>query len=148
MLNGARVSAYYLVKPEVAGGLGPETIMDASVHPPRVSRLHYEVVDWLGDCIVQSFPCYLAVRHAAHRLEESGFTGFHSEVAIVSEAEEFRDINPDGELPDLVWLIIDGEPDRDDIGVTGKAQLVVSEAVLGVLRSESLNFGTIASWED
>lgn len=141
------MSTYYLVKPEVAGGLGPETIMDSSVHPPQVSRLHYEVVDWLGDCIVQSFPCYLALRRVVHRLEESGFTGFHSDVAIVSEADEFREINPDGELPDLVWLLVDGEPGRDDLGVTDKAQLVVSKPVLEVLRSESLNVGTITSWE-
>ncbi|MFI9276036.1 hypothetical protein ACIGXM_35930 [Kitasatospora sp. NPDC052896] len=138
---------YYLVKPEVAGGLGPETIMNATVHPPQVSRLHYEVVDWLGDCIVQSFPCYLAMRHVAHRLKGMGFTGFHSDEAIISEADEFRELNPDGELPDLVWLLVDGEPGADDLGMTKKGQLVVSEPVLDVLRSESLSIGTFTPWE-
>ena len=33
---------YFYIQPEVAGGLGKNTVMDRSVHPPIVSRLHYE----------------------------------------------------------------------------------------------------------
>ncbi|MEV4316754.1 hypothetical protein [Actinocrispum sp. NPDC049592] len=141
------MSTYYLVNPEVAGGLGPETVMDTTVHPPRVSRLEYEVVDWLGDCIVQSFPCYLTLRGVAKKLEALKFTGFHSDEAAISEADEYRDINPDGELPDLVWLVVDGQPGRDDLGLTDKAELIVSEPVLEVFRSEAFNVGTTARWE-
>jgi hypothetical protein len=140
------VSKYYQVNPEVAGGLGPETVMDRSVHPPRVTRLHYEVIDWLGDCIVQTFPCFLVVRTTADRIESAEFSGFSLSEAIVSEASEFREINPDGELPDLVWLVVDGAPGVDDFGTTERGQLVVSESVLDILRSDTLNTGSFSPW--
>ena len=138
---------YYLVNPEVAGGLGPETVMDRAVHPPRVTRLHYEVIDWLGDCIVQTFPCFLVVRATAGRFEDLAFTGFHLAEAIVSEASEFRDINPDGVLPDLVWLVVGGTAGIDDFAITDRAQLVVSERALDVLRADTLSAGSYTVWQ-
>lgn len=40
------------------------TIMEATVHPPRVERLHYEFEDWLGDDLVESFPSFLVATWA------------------------------------------------------------------------------------
>lgn len=50
---------FYILDPEVAGGLGTQTEIDSSVHPPLVKRLHYELDAWMGDDLVQTFPCYL-----------------------------------------------------------------------------------------
>lgn len=55
----------YYVEPEVAGELGPGSVVDSSVHPPVVSRLEYVFTDWLGDCIVETFPCYIVTADAA-----------------------------------------------------------------------------------
>lgn len=138
---------YYLVKPEVAGGLGPETEMDRSVHPPRVSKLHYEVAEWLGDGIVQSFPCFLVVRSLGNKLQSQEFTGVQLASALVTEADEFRDLNPEGVVPDLVWLVVDGVPGVDDFGVTGTGDLIVSERILELLREASLVAGSFSEWE-
>ena len=35
--------SYYYLEPEIAGGLGECTVMDRSVRPPVVKRLHYEL---------------------------------------------------------------------------------------------------------
>lgn len=40
---------YFYLEPEVSGGLGDDAIMDTGVHPPVVTRLHYEFDGWLGD---------------------------------------------------------------------------------------------------
>jgi hypothetical protein len=37
------MAKYFLIEPEVAGELGADTVMDSSVHPPRVSELHHEL---------------------------------------------------------------------------------------------------------
>ena len=38
---------YYVLEPEVAGGLGENSIVDHSVVPFQVTRLHYEFEGWL-----------------------------------------------------------------------------------------------------
>lgn len=43
------MNKFFALEPEVAGGLGPNTVMDRSVHPPRVSHLHYVFDGWMGD---------------------------------------------------------------------------------------------------
>ena len=50
---------YKYIEPEVAGGLGNETIIDKNYHPPIVKKLHYEFNGWLGDDILESFPCFI-----------------------------------------------------------------------------------------
>jgi hypothetical protein len=104
-------------------------------------------MDWLGDCIITSFPCFLILRSTARRIEELNFSGFRVAEAIVSEADEYRDINPDGVLPDLVWLQVDGTPGEDDFGLAGRASLVVSERVLAVLEADGLTVGKYVIWE-
>ncbi|MGW1176810.1 hypothetical protein ACWD4P_24220 [Kitasatospora sp. NPDC002543] len=120
--------------------------MDSTTHPPKVSRLHYEVIDWLGDSIVQTFPCHLVLRGVARRFAAEGFTGFRTGEATVSASEDFHELNPGGEVPDLVWLLVDGEPGVADLGLTDRARLVVSERVLDVLKSGTLDAGTFSPW--
>lgn len=137
---------YYRVSPEVAGGLGVETIMDRSEHPPRVAKLHYEVIDWLGDSIVQSFPCYLVVRSLAQSMSSAGLSGFSIASAVISEASEFREFNPEGELPDLVWLIPDGVPGVHDVAVNEKGHLIASETFVSMINCAGFRHGSAKPW--
>lgn len=43
---------YFYIEPEVAGGLGRNTVMNRAVHPPVVSKLHYHFDGWLGDVLL------------------------------------------------------------------------------------------------
>ena len=52
---------YVYIEPEVAGGLGDHTVMDRSVHPPIVSKLHYQMEGWLGDALLESFPVFIVI---------------------------------------------------------------------------------------
>lgn len=125
---------YYFFEPEVAGQLGPRTVMDRGTHPPTVTELHYQFDDWLGDVIVECFPCFLITADAAAALIRARCTGFSTAVAEITMSQEFATLNPAKMLPPFVWLKVTGKPGVEDIGVTSDARLVVSERSLAVLR--------------
>ncbi|MFD7995970.1 hypothetical protein [Streptomyces mexicanus] len=132
------MSRYTRLRPEVAGGIGDRTVMDATVHPPVVTHLHYEVADWLGDCLVQTFPCYLVTASMADRLLSSGLSGFSLAPVEVTASDLFEDIHPNGVLPSLRWLQVAGSAGEEDFGLDERGRLVVSDQALAVLQSESL----------
>jgi hypothetical protein len=125
---------YYYVEPEVAGGLGGDTIMDRSKHPPVVSYLHYEFDGWLGDALLERFPCFIITQAGRSKLESAAVTGVKFEPVKVSTSEEWRDFYPSKELPSFAWMQVGGNPGRDDFGVGEKFRLVVSDRALRLLR--------------
>jgi hypothetical protein len=129
---------YYLLQPEVAGGLGSRTNLDRSVHPPRVSRLHYEFEGWLGDDLLESFPCYIITPRVADALAMSALSGFALVNVEVSRSEEFEDFHGDLQLPAFRWLQITGILDKDDFGFA-KEGLVVSERAHELLSAFKLH---------
>jgi len=50
---------HYYVEPEISGGIGASPIMDNSCYPPIAKKLNYEFDGWLGDDIIESFPCFV-----------------------------------------------------------------------------------------
>jgi hypothetical protein len=67
--------SHFQLEPEVAGGWGANTEADTSKHPPVVSRLHYEFSGWLGDCLLESFPCFIATNAVIDSLSNVGISG-------------------------------------------------------------------------
>lgn len=129
---------YYLIEPEVAGGWGNEFEIDRATGV--VKRVHYVVADWLGDCIVTTSPVFLVLRETAGRMNEAGFTGFALDEALVTAADQHHILNPDGVLPDLVWLKVHGEPGVDDLGlVNNGTDLVVSQPVMDLFLADGFN---------
>jgi hypothetical protein len=137
---------YYLVEPEVAGGLGPWTISDRSVHPPRVTRLEYVFDGWLGDPLLESFPCFISTRTLALKLAELGASGYVERPVRVSKSYLFREIQPETELPEFVWLDVTGQPGVDDCGADASGNLVVSEPVLAVLVEAGIPNADVSDW--
>jgi hypothetical protein len=130
---------FRILDPEVAGGLGSRTRMDSSVHPPVVKRLHYELEGWLGDDLVQTFPCYLVTKKLQATLAAMHPTGLSFAAADVSAAEGFNDRNPGVALPELTWLKVHGAPGKDDFGLTADARLVVSDHILEQMQTAQLS---------
>ena len=50
---------YYLIEPEVAGGIGEHSVIDRSSGKMVVRKLHYEFDGWLGDELLESTPCFI-----------------------------------------------------------------------------------------
>ena len=75
---------YFKIDPEHVGGVGPRTVLDFSDHPPIVKRLHFEFEVWLGDDLVQGYPCYLVTKRLGERINAGGFTGVRFREAEVT----------------------------------------------------------------
>lgn len=110
--------------------------MDTAVHPPRVTRLHLRFEGWLGDDIVECFPCFIVTERLAKLLETSGLTGFQLGDVETSRSPEFKEMYPDRQLPGFRWLKVTAAlPKEADFRLTHDHQLQVSDATLALLRS-------------
>lgn len=137
---------YFYVEPEVAGGLGKNTIMDRNVHPPLVSKLHYEFDGWLGDVLLESFPSFIITEGAREKLKEHGISGASFDIAEVSRSGQFDELNPHRDLPRFDWLKVEGEAGRDDFGIACDGRLVVSERALELLKDLGISNALITQF--
>ena len=89
---------------------------------------------WLGDDLVRAYPAVLArtpVKQALRSLDHA--SGFEVSRARVRASPFFRKHSPGKRLP-VFWAIdVNGQPGRDDMGLTKAGVLVVSRRVLDVL---------------
>lgn len=137
---------FYYIEPEVAGGLGEHTVMNRGVHPPTVLKLHYKFEGWLGDSLLESFPCFIITNVAKHKLQEARLTGVRYDAVEVTVSTQFRELYPNRELPEFVWLRVEGQVGRDDFGVAPDGRLVVSQSALEVLQALALSQALITEF--
>jgi hypothetical protein len=136
----------YLIKPEVAGQLGKHTIIDTTKYPPIVDKLHYEFDDWLGDDILQCFPCFISSEPLSNFLKDQKLTGFTFENCEISKSQLFADLNENGlNLPGFYWLRVIGNEDNDFF-LLPNARLIVSEKALNALRQFNINYCDIEEY--
>lgn len=125
---------YFYVEPEVSGGFGDNAVVDTSAHPPRVSKLHYQFDGWLGDDLLETFPCYIVSESLAKEIELAGLTGYTFDDVETSKSEQFEELYPGKELPKFYWLKVEGVAGKDDFGVAEDCRLTVSTKALEVLK--------------
>lgn len=125
---------YYLLEPEVAGGFGDNTVIDTTTHPPNVKHLHYELDGWLGDDLLETFPCYIVTVRLRNVISEVAKSGFSFADVEASKSKQFQEIFPERTLPAFQWLKISGQAGLDDLGISDDYRLVVSEKVLAAMQ--------------
>lgn len=130
---------YYSIEPEVAGGLGKNTILQNQSHPPNVINLHYEFEGWSGDVLLETFPCYILKKNVGDELIRLKLSGFNLKKVEISKTAEFEEANPEIALPEFYWLQVIGSPGTDDFGVSPDFKLVVSENAFNILNEHGLN---------
>ena len=135
---------YYALDPEVAGELGNNIVMDVSVHPPLVSKLHYKLDAWLGDDLIQSFPCYLVTEHLRKHIEKFSLVGVSFAPVELELSANFKELHPSKVVPNFEWLKIFGKVGKDDFGVEAEGRLVVSERALKSLKKFALEHCNIS----
>jgi hypothetical protein len=135
--------AYWIIEPEVAGGLGKGTKMNSSVHPPIVSHLHYEFDDWLGDDLVESFPCFIVTDRLGRALEKSDLTGWRLKKVLVTTSAEFRELHPALKLPEFHWLVVEGAP-GSDFWVDANNQLELTDRAWEFLQQFNVRHASVS----
>ena len=125
---------YRYIEPEVSGGLGQDTQLDSKVHPPIIEKLHFEFSGWLGDDIIESFPCFIVTERLRKRIEFEKLTGITFENVIISKSEVFLQIYPTIQLPNFYWAKIDGTFGKDDFIIGDDNRLVISERTFKILK--------------
>ena len=68
---------------------------------------------WLGDDLLESFPCFILTERLANELERK-VTGFSLDDVTVSTSDQFEDLYPGRVLPAFCWLKVSGQPLIDD----------------------------------
>ena len=112
---------YFKLEPEVAGRWGPGTEADTTVHPPIVRKLEYTFEGWLGDELLESFPCFIVSDKLAKSVVAENFTGFVLASVKVSSSPEFRELHSSTILPSFQWLRVSGAAGESDFGLTPDA---------------------------
>lgn len=125
------------VEPEVAGGIGDKTVLDASFHPPVIHRLHYQFAGWLGDDILETFPCYIVTERLKQGIEGQALTGAIFDRVIISKTEAFNEL--DILLPEFHWLKVVGTPRKDDFGIAEDYRLLISDEAFSLLKNFNIS---------
>jgi hypothetical protein len=130
----------YLVRPEVAGELGPDVEIDANAHPPRIDRMHYVFFGWAGSDIVESFPIFIVTNRLAEAFRKAALSGFEIDEVKTSIDEQFESFFPESaaSMPSWNWLRVTGDKATADFWQDEKAQLHVSDRAKRVLESFNL----------
>jgi hypothetical protein len=139
--------SYYILDPEVPGELGSKTKLDTSTHPPRVSALNYELNNWLGDDLFQSFPCFVVTNRLRQKLESHKATGIKFAELELTLSDNFRELHPNTKAPECSWLKVVGKAGEDDFGLSSDFRLVVSESALSVLKTFQLENCEVKTWK-
>lgn len=139
--------SFFLLEPEVAGGLGDNAILDSTVHPPHVTRLHYAIDDWHGDELLESTPCFIITQELGDKLVEAELTGFELADAEVTLSETGIELLGNTELPKFRWFKVPGTAGTDDFGLTSDATLIASARALESLRTGDISGCDIEEWQ-
>lgn len=132
------MSDFWRLEPEVAGELGEGCLLDTSVHPPRVSKLQYRLSGWLGDVLLESFPCFIVTESVAGVLQQMSLSGFELDDVDLVMSDEFTEMYPGRQVPNFRWLKVTGRAGVDDFGLSDDHTLVVSDRVLRTIRQHTL----------
>jgi hypothetical protein len=112
--------------------------MDSSVHPPRVYKLEYLFDGWLGDHLLEAFPCFVVTDQLSEAIARMGLTGCAFERMDSATSLLFLELHPDRLLPPFVWMKVLGKAFKDDLGLSTDFRLVASERALATFRSFAL----------
>lgn len=126
---------YRYLEPEVAGGIGIDTILDNSVHPPLVKFLHYHFSGWMGDDILETFPCFIISERLKNEIEVNELKGITFDFVKVTKSEDFEFISLRTELPLFYWAKITGDFGVDDFVISEDYRLLVSDKAYEIISS-------------
>lgn len=130
---------YITIQPEVIVGLGGNTEFSEKSQPFKtVIKLHIDLEDWLGDDLMECFPCYIITENLKKALENSSYKGFEIKEMEVTKAEYFDDnYHQNKPLPKFYWLQINGKRNISDIYINENNNLNIGDNFLSFLQKNA-----------
>ncbi|GAA1214051.1 hypothetical protein GCM10009675_40000 [Prauserella alba] len=113
--------------------------MDPSVHPPRVEHAHLELDGWLGDELIERYPCLFVTDDLAATLSTSTLGRYRLHTAEVTTVDEDLRDDERAAIRPLRWFVVTGTAGEDDIGLTATGRLVVSDRALTLLQQHNID---------
>jgi len=138
---------YYYIEPEVSGGIGRNSIIDASRHPPIVKKLHFEFDGWLGDDLIESFPCFIVSENLKIEIDKKRLTGFIFDEVEITISDTFSELHKNKKLPKFYWLKVTGKAGCQDFGIADDFRLVVSANALFAIRRMKIEQASIEEYK-
>lgn len=108
---------YYQLEPEVSGELGQKTVLDSTIHPPKIEKLEFLFKGWLGDCLVACFPVFLIKEETLKILIDNNQTGLSTRLADIKTDYPFDELNPNVVMPKFIWIEINGIAKKTILGL-------------------------------
>lgn len=113
---------FYLLEPEVSGGLGQQTVIinyddlkKGLAKIPNVIQLEYVFDDWLGDDLIETTPCFIITEELSTKIKSTNLTGYSFDKVLISKSDLFKQIHQeDFRLPDFLWLKVLGSVKLND----------------------------------
>lgn len=129
---------YFELNTQAAGSFGEsvEFAGPRQERPPKVTRMAYDFELWPEDAISGWMSHYVITKELSEALQSAtpALTGFSiGEVEITTESQ-FDELYGDRELPDFVWLKVEGTAGKDDFGLSANNSMVASERALGIIK--------------
>lgn len=124
---------YKYLEPEVAGEIGTDTILDNRVHPPIVTFLHFHFTGWLGDDILETFPCFIMSERLKNSIEEKKLKGISFDFVKVTKSDDFVMTSINEHLPTFYWAKMNGVFGIDDFVIAKDFRLLVSDKAYEVI---------------
>lgn len=155
------MSTLFLLEPEVAGGLGPNTIItnedkikSGQDQNYQIEYLEYVMDDWLGDDLLTSYPVFIITELLASNISASQLKGVKFGQVHITKSELFEDINSDFNLPSFVRLLPQGKVELidkitvsnwsgEDLCLSQNNNLIVTEVSLNLFRRHTLQYCNI-----
>lgn len=136
----------YTVEPEVAGSLGDKTQGDFSKHPPIIEKLHFQFDGWLGDDLLESFPCFVVTSSFAEALSSSKLTGFELQQVVITVSDTFEEVCGSKVLPSFSWLKVCGVSGEDDFSLNEDGIFLASESAMRLMLGFNLKNAEITEY--
>jgi hypothetical protein len=130
---------YYYIEPEVAGGIGPLSVVHESPGKLEIEKLHYVFDGWPGDELLESTPCYIVSLNLSNLIKSKQLSGIIFDEVEISCSESYRELNPNRKIPSFVWMKIVGTNKQDDFFQAENACLVVSEHAWNLIKPFAIN---------
>jgi hypothetical protein len=128
---------YLIVQPEVISGIGENTTGNNLGSQDQITNLHIEMEDWLGDDLMECFPCYIVTENFKKIFSEKKNSGYIFDDLEITFGEYFEDnFQLEVDLPKFYWLKITGIKNDSDVFIDEKLKLNVSNQFLDILKKE------------